>query len=141
VFGNWLVGISTIKQFVLQQADAADTIDNTIRDNMLGLNGNNVNGVDQNGYDLFYDGSGSGNCFANNAQNSPNIPADNSTFAPCPHTGANAFNQELDNMTIQWVAEPAGAHWVRHPHAPKSGYKPLELWKKSFDPGSAVGGP
>jgi hypothetical protein len=141
VFGNWLVGISTLKQFVLKQADAADTIDNTIKDNSLGLNGNNVNGVDLNGYDLFYDGSGSGNCFANNAQNSPNIPADNSTFAPCPHSGPNAFNQELDNMTIAWVADPAGAHWVRHDHASKSGYKPLELWKKGFDPGSAVGGP
>ena len=44
-------------------------------------------------------------------------------------------------MTTQWVADPAGSHWVRHEHAAKPGYKPLELWKPSFDPGSAVGGP
>jgi hypothetical protein len=136
VWGNWLVGISTIKQFVLKQADAADTIDNQVKDNQLGLNG-----TDLNGYDMFYDGSGSGNCFSGNAQNSPNIPADNSTFATCPFTGQNAFNQDLDNQTISWVGDPAGAHWVRHDHAAKAGYNALELWTSSFDPGSAVGGP
>jgi hypothetical protein len=135
VDGNWLVGISTIKQFVLQQADAADTIDNRIEGNKLG-----AAGADLNGYDLFYDGSGSGNCFTDNAQTSPNIPSDNSTFAACPFTGANAFNKDLDDMTIQWVID-APAHWVRHDHAARPGYNPLVLWDKSFDPGSAVGGP
>jgi hypothetical protein len=136
VWGNWLVGISTIKQFVLKQADAADTIDNQVKDNQLGLNG-----TDLNGYDMFYDGSGSGNCFSGNVQHSPNIPADNSTYAACPFTGANAFSQDLDNQTIAWVGDPAGAHWVRHDHAAKPGYNPLELWTSSFNPGSAVGGP
>lgn len=136
VYGNWLVGISVIKQFVLEQKDAADTIDNKIEGNKLGLGG-----TDMNGYDLFYDGSGSGNCFGDNEQNSPNIPEDNHTIVACPFTGANAFDQELDNMTIGWVADPAGAHWVRHDHAAKPGYNPLEVWDKSFDPGSAVGGP
>jgi hypothetical protein len=136
VYGNWLLGITTIKQFVLSQADAADTIGNTIQGNKLGLDG-----TDLNGYDMFYDGSGSGNCFTDNTNPSPNIPADNSTFAPCPNAGPNAFNQDLDNMAIGWVADPTGAHWVRHDHAAKPGYNPLEVWDKSFDPGSAVGGP
>jgi hypothetical protein len=136
VYGNWLVGISTIKQFVLQQTDAADTIDNKIEGNQLGLGG-----TDLNGYDLFYDGSGSGNCFTDNQLASSNIPADNSTFAACPHTGANAFDQNLDSMAIQWVGDPVGSHWVRHDHAAKPGYNPLETWTSSFDPGSAVGGP
>jgi hypothetical protein len=30
---------------------------------------------------------------------------------------------------------------VRHDHVAKAGYNPLEIWDKSFDPGSAVGGP
>jgi hypothetical protein len=107
-----------------------------VKDNQLGLNG-----TDLNGYDMFYDGSGSGNCFSGNVQHSPNIPADNSTYAACPFTGANAFNQDLDTQTISWVGDPAGAHWVRHDHAAKPGYNPLELWTSSFDPGSAVGGP
>jgi hypothetical protein len=137
VYGNWLVGIAAIKQFVLKQADAADTIDNAVVANKLGLGG-----TDLNGYDMFYDGSGSGNCFDGNEQHSPNIPDDNSTFAsPCPFTGANAFNQDLDNMTIAWVADPTGSHWVRHDHVAQAGYNPLELWDASFDPGGAVGGP
>jgi hypothetical protein len=136
VYGNWLVGITTIKQIALQQADAADTIDNKIEGNKLGLGG-----TDLNGYDQFYDGSGSGNCFTDNEEHSPNIPADNATFAPCPHTGANAYNSALDDMAIKWVTDPTGSHWVRHPHAAKPGYNPLEIWTKSFDPGSAVGGP
>jgi hypothetical protein len=136
VYGNWLVGISVLKQFVLRQTDAADTIDNQVKDNQLGLSG-----TDLNGYDMFYDGSGSGNCFSGNAVTSPNIPADNSTFSPCPHTGANAFSQDLDNMTIAWVGDPPGSHWVRHDHLAKPDYNPLEVWTSSFNPGSAVGGP
>jgi hypothetical protein len=136
VYGNWLVGISVLRQFVLEQQDAADTIGNKIEGNKLGLSG-----TDLNGYDLFYDGSGSGNCWADNEQGSPNIPEDNHTYATCPFTGANAFDQQLDSLVIGWVADPPGAHWVRHEHVAKPGYVPLEEWSSSFDPGSAVGGP
>ena len=136
VYGNWLVGIVTIKQFVLEQQDAADPVNNKIEGNKLGLNG-----TDLNGYDLFYDGAGSGNCWADNDLHSPNIPADNHTFETCPFTGQNKFDQSLDSMAIEWVAEPAGENWVRHEHAAKPGYNPLEEWTPSFDPGSAVGGP
>jgi hypothetical protein len=136
VYGNWLTGISTLRQFILEQTDAADTIDNKIEGNKLGLGG-----ADLNGYDEFYDGSGSGNCWVDNDEHSPNIPEDNHTFATCPFTGQNAFDQQLDALVIGWVADPPGAHWVRHEHAAKPGYVPLEEWTSSFDPGSAVGGP
>ncbi len=136
VYGNWLVGIATIKQFVLKQADAADPVGNVIQNNQLGLTG-----ADLNGYDLFYDGAGSGNCFSGNALTSPNIPADNSTFAACPGPNPNAYNQDIDNMAANWVVDPVGTHWVRHEHVAKPGYNPLELWASAFDPGSAVGGP
>ena len=136
VWGNWLVGISSIKAINLSKPDNQDTIANRFEGNKLGLGG-----TDLNGYDLFYDGSGSGNCWGDNDLHSPNIPEDNHTFATCPFTGTNAFDQGLDSLVIGWVADPAGAHWVRHEHAPKAGYNPLELWDKSYDPGSAVGGP
>jgi Periplasmic copper-binding protein (NosD) len=136
VYGNWLTGISTLRQFILEQQDAADTIGNKIEGNKLGLGGS-----DLNGYDEFYDGSGSDNCWIDNDEHSPSIPEDKHTFANCPFTGQNAFDQQLDSLVIGWVADPPGAHWVRHDHAAKPGYNPLENWTPSFDPGSAVGGP
>jgi hypothetical protein len=136
VWGNWLTGISVIKAINLSKPDNQDTIANKVEGNKLGLGG-----TDLNGYDMFYDGSGSDNCFADNEQHSPNIPDDNRTFAPCPFTGPNAFDDKLDSQALGWLLDPPGAHWVRHDHAAKPGYNPLELWDKSFDPGSAVGGP
>ena len=137
VWGNWLVGISVIKAINLSKPDNQDTIANTIQGNKLGLGG-----TDLNGYDMFYDGSGSDNCHGDNEQHSPNIPEDNHTFAsPCPFTGQNAFDSSLDGQAIGWLADPPGAHWVRHDHAARPGFNPLELWDESFDPGSAVGGP
>jgi hypothetical protein len=136
VWGNWLVGISSIKAINLKKPDNQDTIGNKFEGNKLGLGG-----TDLNGYDMFYDGSGKDNCFADNEQHSPNIPDDNRTFAACPFSGDNAFDSNLDNQALGWLLDPPGAHWVRHDHAAKPGYNPLELWDKSFDPGSAVGGP
>jgi hypothetical protein len=136
VYGNWLLGMSSIKAINLAKPDNQDTIGNKFEGNKLGLGG-----ADLNGYDMFYDGSGSDNCFADNEQHSPNVPEDNRTFAPCPFTGDNAFDADLDSQALAWLLDPPGAHWVRHEHAAKPGYNPLELWDKSFDPGSAVGGP
>jgi hypothetical protein len=136
VYGNWLVGISVIKAINLSKPDNQDTIGNKVEGNPLGLGG-----TDLNGYDLFYDGSGSDNCWVDNEQHSPNIPADNHTFAPCPFSGANAFDSSQDDQAIGWLFDPPGSHWVRNDHAAKPGYNPLENWTKSFDPGSAVGGP
>ena len=136
VYGNWLVGIPVIKAINLSKPDNQDTIGNKVEGNQLGLGG-----ADLNGYDLFYDGSGSDNCWVDNDLHSPNIPADNHTFATCPFTGANNFDSSQDSQAIGWLADPPGAHWVQHDHAPKPGYNPLVNWTKSFDPGSAVGGP
>ena len=59
-------------------------------------------------------------------------PADGSTFAPCPFTGANAFNAAAQNEAINWsVGDPTHeAFWIRHPHAAKAGLTPLEHYKK-----------
>jgi len=133
VYGNYLVGIGAIEQFVLKQQDAAHLEDNQVIGNQMGLGGN-----DLNGRDLFYDGSGKGNCFQNNATTTINEPQDNSVFAPCPGPNPNSFRQDMRDLTIKWATDPPEQNWIRHPHAAKAGYNALEHWTKSFQPGSAV---
>jgi len=130
IYGNYLMGVGAIKQILLEKSlkerpDAADLKDNVVRNNDFDLGGK-----DLNGRDMFYDGSGSGNCFAGNTGATTNVPADNSTFAACPFTGANTFNGSAQLEAINWtVADPTHeAFWIRNPHAPKPGYTPLERY-------------
>jgi len=127
IYGNYLIGVGAIKQILLKQADAADLIGNQVHDNQFGLGG-----ADLNGRELFYDGSGTDNCFGPNDGVVNTEPADGSTFAPCPFTGPNAFNQAAQDQAISWdVGDPTHeAFWIRHPHAPKPGLTPLEHYKK-----------
>jgi hypothetical protein len=94
-----------------------------VRDNQFGLDG-----TDLNGRELAYNGNGSGNCFSGNTGVSVTIPADGSTFAPCPFTGANAFSQPASDQMLSLAGEASVAAWNRHPHAPKPGFEPLELY-------------
>ena len=86
---------------------------------------------------MFYDGSGTGNCFAGNTTRSPNVPANNSTFAPCPGPAANAFSSPAQNEGIGWIAgvnknDPSTFEkfWIRHPHAARPGVKPLVRYSR-----------
>jgi hypothetical protein len=127
IYGNYLVGVGALKQVLLKQADAADLIGNQVHDNQFGLNG-----TDLNGRELFYDGNGSDNCFGPNAGVLTTTPANGSTFAACPFTGANAFDQAAQTEAINWTAgDPTHeAFWIKHPHAAKAGLTPLEHYKK-----------
>jgi Right handed beta helix region len=126
VYGNYLAGVGALKQVLLKQADAADLVDNRVRDNQFGLGG-----ADLNGRDLVYDGTGTGNCFGPNAGVALSVPADGSTFAPCPFTGANAFNAGAQAEAFGWAGDQTHEKfWIKHPHAPKKGYTPLEHYKK-----------
>jgi hypothetical protein len=126
VYGNYLAGVGALKQVLLKQADAADLVDNRVRDNQFGLGG-----ADLNGRDLVYDGAGTGNCFGPNAGVALSVPADGSTFAPCPFTGANAFNAGAQAEAFGWAGDQTHEKfWIKHPHAPKKGYTPLEHYKK-----------
>ena len=53
VYGNYLVGIGALQQFLLKQKDAQDLVGNSVRFNQMGMGG-----ADPNGRDLFYDGNG-----------------------------------------------------------------------------------
>jgi plastocyanin len=133
VYGNYLVGIGAIEQFLLQQKDAAGLESNQIIGNQMGLGG-----TDKNGRDLFYDGSGNGNCFQDNATTTGNEPQDNSVFKPCPGPTPNGFRQDMRDLTVKWATDPPEQNWIRNPHAAKPGYNPLEHWAEGFDPGSSV---
>lgn len=125
VFGNYLVGVAALQQLLLADKSAQDLIGNQVRDNAFGLNG-----TDLNGRDLFYDGNGSDNCFGPNVGVQTTMPADGSTFRPCPFTGANTFDQAAQAQAVQWaVGDPTHqANWIVHPHAPQRGLVPLERY-------------
>jgi Right handed beta helix region len=127
VYGNYLVGIGALKQILLKQANAADLIGNQVHDNVFGLGG-----ADLNGRELFYDGSGSDNCFGPNVGVQNTTPANGDTFAPCPFTGTNTFDSAAQTEAINWSVGDSTheANWIRHPHAPKAGLTPLEHYTK-----------
>jgi hypothetical protein len=123
VFGNYLVGVGAIKQVLLKQADAADLIGNTVTGNEFGLGGQDINGRD-----LFYDGSGSDNCWGPNSGVQKTTPENGSTLAACPFSGTNAFSADAQNEALNWaVGDPTHeAFWIKHPHAARAGETPLE---------------
>jgi plastocyanin len=126
VYGNYLVGIGALQQLLLKQKDAQDLIGNSVRFNDMGMGG-----ADPNGRDLFYDGNGSGNCFSDNTGVKVTFPADGSTFAACPFTGANTFNAEAQQAAVGWAVDADHERdWVRGPHVAKSGLTPLEHYTK-----------
>ena len=122
VAGNYLVGIGAVQQLLLKQSDAKDLVGNEISGNVFGTRG------DFNGRDLFYDGNGTGNCFTGNTGVRITVPADASTMAPCPFTGANAFSAAAQSEAVAWtVSDPTHeANWVKAPHAARTGLLPLE---------------
>jgi hypothetical protein len=125
IFGNYLGGAGMIQQFLLtQEPGAQDLIGNSFTDNAFGLDG-----TDLNGRDLVYDGNGTGNCFGGNTGVQATEPADGSTLAPCPFTGANAFSASVQQEMIGWSLDPTHEQgWIKHPHAPQAGLVPLERY-------------
>jgi hypothetical protein len=127
VYGNWLTGIGGIQAVTLKEPALQTLIGNTVKNNVFG-----AGGADLNGFDLYYDGDGSGNCFGPNTGVTSELPPDGSTFENCPFSGPNAFNQNAQNIAFGWAVNPDHeAAWVRHPHAAKAGYTPLVVWTPS----------
>jgi hypothetical protein len=125
IYGNWAVGAAAVEGILLEQNPQARALEgNIVRDNAFGLGG-----TDLNGRDLAYDGNGSGNCFGGNSGVAVTIPADGSTLSPCPFEGANPFNPAAQSEMVALTGEAAVAGWIRHPHAPKPGFEPLEVYE------------
>ncbi len=126
VFGNYLMGIGAVEQILLKQRDAADLIGNRITGNVLGKGG-----ADLNGRDILYTGNGSDNCISGNIGADVTLPADRSTFQPCPFTGANAPDSAVLSEAVNWTLDSNHEkYWVKHDHTPISGITPLEHWSK-----------
>ncbi|MFM9164998.1 MAG: hypothetical protein ACKOQ0_06545 [Solirubrobacterales bacterium] len=161
VFGNWGAGVGLIQQLLLVNANAdlekAEAIgpepwnlkDNRIIGNVMG-NG----GKDLNGRDLFYDGSGSGNCFSDNqlSDGVANLPDFSTTaFPQCNAPGlpgpANTFNEDAQGQGVGWALaladekNPAPGGTIAQPFSNAyKGYKPFGkspqgaymIWKKGY---------
>jgi Right handed beta helix region len=126
IYGNWSIGVALIEGILLQKnLQAVDLVGNEVRGNQFGLDG-----TDLNGRELAYDGNGSGNCFGANTGVSVTIPADGSTLTPCPFAGTNPFSQAAKEEMLGMAGEASVAKWIRHPHADKPGFEPLELYAK-----------
>jgi hypothetical protein len=129
IWGNYLFGAGEISQIL--DADKLGDAAN-IKNNVFGKNALANNAADLNGRDLFYSGDGSNNCFEGNQTASPNVPADNSTFAPCGQNVQNTPNSAALQQALSWSVDPPETHWVRNPHTGISGITPLEHWDKSY---------
>lgn len=124
IYGNWNVGVAAVEGILLEENPQARALEgNEVRGNRFGLGG-----ADLNGRELAYDGNGAGNCFGDNAGVSVTIPADGATLAPCPHSGPNAFSPAAQGQMLALAGDAGTAQMIRHPHAPKEGYEPLELY-------------
>jgi hypothetical protein len=124
IFGNYAAGVAVVEDLLLQRSlQARAPVGNVVRDNAFGLGG-----ADLNGRELAYDGSGTDNCFSGNTGVSVTIPADGSAFAACPFTGPNAFSPAIQQALYAQAGEAAVPLWIRHPHAPRPGIEPLELY-------------
>jgi hypothetical protein len=122
IHGNYLAGVAAIEGVLLQKNPDAKSLDrNVVRNNQLGLNGTDTNGVD-----LMYDGNGSDNCFSMEGVSST-FPADGSTFAGCG--GANAFSASVQAQMLSYIGENAVKAWAKHPHPAKPGITPLEVFE------------
>jgi hypothetical protein len=123
-YGNFLAGVAAIDGILLTQNPQAVSLDrNMVRNNAFGLDG-----TDLNGREIVYDGSGSDNCFAGNTGLQNTIPAA-AALPGCPFSGKNAFVQADRDQMISFTGTSAIPNWIRHPHAPKPGFSPLEVFE------------
>jgi hypothetical protein len=126
IYGNWQVGVALVEGILLAEPEnqgARALVGNEIVGNQFGLGG-----TDLNGRDLAFDGNGTDNCFGANAGVAVTIPASGSTLAACPFAGANAFDANAQLAMLGLAGEAGVANQIRHPHAPKEGFEPLELF-------------
>jgi len=122
IYGNYLAGVAAVEAILVEKTPEARTLaNNVVKGNQFGLNGTDVNGVD-----IAYDGNGTNNCFLSAGVNST-FPADGSTFGGCGNQ-SNVFSKAAQDTMLGWVGEGAMKAWNKHPHPPKAGLEPLEIF-------------
>jgi len=124
IYGNWQMGVALVEGLLLEEnPQARDLIGNEVVGNQFG-----ANGTDLNGRELAYDGNGTGNCFGANQGVAKTIPANGSTLAACPFAGGNAFSGAAQVEMLGLAGAEGVAKQIRHPHAEKKGFKPMEIY-------------
>jgi hypothetical protein len=142
IYGNWLTGLGMLQQVLLlgdpkpELQEAGVLRRNTVRNNVFGLGG-----ADLNARDMFYPGNGTQNCFSSNTTLSPNVPADGSTFAACPGPAQNTPNDAALSEGLGFVAgadankpETFEKDWIKHDHKAKPGFKPCTAYDGKANP-------
>ena len=136
--GNYLTGFVEVPAVQLtgnsdpKKNEASILRNNTVRGNDFGA------GNDLNGRDMVYDGSGSGNCFEDNTVRSPNVPAEQWDVLDLPRAESERARPERARSGAHVGAradanDPASFEkgWIKHPHPPRKGIKPLERYRSS----------
>ena len=95
-----------------------------VRDNAFGLGG-----TDLNGRDLAYDGNGTGNCFAGNTGVSRDDPGRRLDARRLPVQRRRTRSAPpAQGELVALDRRGARGSWIKHPHAPRAGLEPLELY-------------
>lgn len=147
VYGNYLMGVGALDQLllrldlastdpkVMKRVKGVDKDAPTLRGNKISGNVFGNGGKNPNGRDLFYDGTGSDNCIGPNTGVQVTVPADASSFAPCPFTGNNTYNAAAQSEALNWaLSTEAPLHekfWIKGAQAAVPGVTPLEHWTKA----------
>jgi hypothetical protein len=124
-YGNFFASVVMIDGILLQDdanQPAVPLVGNRVTGNQFGLGGTDVNGRE-----YVYDGSGRGNCFSL-AGVQATFPADPARFPACPFAGTNGLSNDDRLTMLGWIGPNAFNAWNKHPHPPKPGYTPLEIY-------------
>jgi hypothetical protein len=147
IFGQFRWGVAMFSDPLGNEGDDALSQNNQVVDNEMGRNGTDTNGH----YDLWTDGSGSGNCFEGNDSETkapdesdpgPNHATTEQLYPPCPvpggtqpnpgATGGSAGNQYLQLQVLLPYAvssppENQECKWNQHAHPPFKDFEPLDV--------------
>jgi hypothetical protein len=143
IFGNFMWGVAMFSDPIGNDGDDAISRNNQVIDNEMGRNGTDTNGH----YDLWTDGSGSGNCFEGN-DSETKAPDENGDatlaqlYPPCPvpdgtqpnpgATGGSSGNtylqlQVLLPYAVSTPPENQECKWNRHSHPKFEKFEPLTV--------------
>jgi hypothetical protein len=126
IYGNYLAGVAAIEGVLLGETPAARPLEgNRVTSNEFGLGGE-----DLNGRELATDGNGTGNCWGPNTGVQTTDPADAAFFPACPFSGANPFSADQQSHLLSFAGAAALNGWFKHPHKPKPGFTPLEVYNR-----------
>ena len=134
IFGNFFWGAAAVSNPLDRTGQAIS------EDNLFAVNAMGRGGTDTNRFDLFSDGSGSGNCFAANISSTFDIAPDAThpaefLYPRCPappDAGTGTIygdGGQVHELASYLFSDPPCSQedqWARHPHPDFRGYTPID---------------